>query len=139
MSGARHTALGLGAMAARNGSAARPAKSLRVGFTATTNAADDGWRNAAACRSEDPETFYPLSFRGGPSMLQIDDAKTICRSCPARRSCLDWAMEVGDDAGILGGTTPEERKAMRRRAVRQRAQASTGARRDETDNPEGGS
>jgi len=76
--------------------------------------------NDGACNGEDPEIFYPLSFKGGPSMLQIDDAKTICRSCPSRRSCLDWALKVGDDAGILGGTTPDERKAMHRREVRQR-------------------
>jgi len=118
MSGARHTALGLGAMAARNGSAARRAVAVKARFT------DDGddWRDEAACRDvEDKNLFYPISYTGGPALLQVDEAKRICFDCTARARCLAFALESGDDHGILGGTTPEERKAIKRRDARTRS------------------
>ncbi|HVX08801.1 WhiB family transcriptional regulator, partial [Humibacter sp.] len=35
--------------------------------------------------------------------------------------CLQWAMETGQDAGIWGGLTEDERRALKRRGARQRA------------------
>lgn len=54
----------------------------------------------------------------GPALLQIAEAKTICRSCRNTTRCLNWALEMGEDEGIWGGTTADERRALRLRRNR---------------------
>ena len=39
------------------------------------------WRHRAACRDEDPELFFPIG-NTGPALLQIEEAKAVCRRCP---------------------------------------------------------
>ena len=77
------------------------------------DAADTDWRNYAACRDADPDLFFPIGT-SGPSLLQIDEAKQICRTCPVCGPCLRWASDTGA-AGVWGGTTDEERRKGRRR------------------------
>ena len=36
------------------------------------------WRHHAACLDEDPELFFPIG-NTGPALLQIDEAKAVCR------------------------------------------------------------
>ena len=69
------------------------------------------WRNYAACRGVDPDLFFPLGTSGA-SLLQIEEAKQICRTCPVCRPCLQWALESGD-AGVWGGTTEDDRRQHR--------------------------
>jgi WhiB family transcriptional regulator, redox-sensing transcriptional regulator len=45
----------------------------------------------------------------------------ICRSCPVRARCLDWALASGFDYGIWGGATEDERRAARVIALRLRS------------------
>ncbi|HVA61684.1 MAG TPA: WhiB family transcriptional regulator [Mycobacteriales bacterium] len=78
------------------------------------------WRHAAACRDEDPELFFPIG-NTGPALLQIEDAKAVCRRCPETEPCLQWAIETGQDAGVWGGLSEDERRALRRRGARARA------------------
>jgi len=66
-----------------------------------------------ACRSAEPELFFPLSA-AGPAVAQVAAAKAICRGCPVRAECLDYAMQTAQDHGIWGGTTEEERRLARR-------------------------
>lgn len=73
------------------------------------------WRHQAACRDVDPEIFFPVGTTG-PALAQIQAAQSICGTCNVQRECLDWALETGQDAGIWGGTTEEERREMRRGA-----------------------
>ena len=80
------------------------------------------WRDDAACRHADPDLFFPVG-ETGPALPQIDEAKRICQACPARTPCLAWALEHGVAAGIWGGTTEEERRAIRRGRVRDRSRA----------------
>ncbi|GGB48228.1 transcriptional regulator WhiB [Flexivirga endophytica] len=70
------------------------------------------WRERAACREENPELFFPVGTTG-PALDQIEQAKDICRHCPVLAQCLATALDNGEDAGIWGGTTPEERRMMR--------------------------
>lgn len=67
----------------------------------------DDWRERAACRDVDPDLFFPLSEAEG------DPAKAICRACPVRRQCRDWAINVGEAFGIWGGLSERERKRIR--------------------------
>lgn len=71
------------------------------------------WRDHAACRDVNPDLFFPFGTSGA-SLLQIDAAKQICRTCPVCGPCLRWALDSGD-AGIWGGTTEDERRNLRRR------------------------
>ena len=78
------------------------------------------WRHRAACLEEDPELFFPIGDTG-PALVQIEQAKNVCRRCPAMEECLRWALESGQDAGVWGGMSEEERRALKRRAARSRA------------------
>jgi WhiB family transcriptional regulator, redox-sensing transcriptional regulator len=75
------------------------------------------WRHLAACRDEDPELFFPIGTTG-PALLQIEDAKAVCRSCDVIDDCLSWALESGQETGVWGGTSEDERRALQHRRVR---------------------
>lgn len=77
------------------------------------------WRDRAACLDESPELFFPIESTG-PSLLQIEEAKSFCRSCPVAGACLNWAIEFRQDTGIWGGLTEAERHALKRRSARVR-------------------
>ncbi len=81
------------------------------------------WRHEAACRWEDPELFFPVGS-SGPALLQVEEAKTVCRRCPVMEDCLQWALEAGQDLGVCGGMSEEERRAAKRRAARARARSA---------------
>jgi WhiB family transcriptional regulator, redox-sensing transcriptional regulator len=72
------------------------------------------WSDHAACRDVDPELFFPAGH-AGPALLQISRAKLVCAACPVRVACLDWALASHQEAGIWGGTSEDERRALRRR------------------------
>lgn len=71
----------------------------------------------AACREEDPDLFFPIGSTG-PALVQTEDAKAVCRSCPVRQECLRWALDNSQDAGVWGGLDETERRAMKRRSRR---------------------
>jgi WhiB family redox-sensing transcriptional regulator len=79
---------------------------------------DPDWRRRAACRSEDPELFFPISETTAPGLAQIEQASAVCRRCPVAEPCLDWALETGQAAGVWAATTTEERRLMKRRTAR---------------------
>ena len=84
------------------------------------------WRNRAACRMEDPELFFP-NGNSGPWVHVIEEAKAVCRRCPVMDQCLQWALETGQDSGVWGGLSEDERRAMRRRAARYPRREPAGA------------
>jgi WhiB family redox-sensing transcriptional regulator len=74
------------------------------------------WRSAAACRSADPDLFFPISD-SGPAREQAAKAKAICATCRVRRECLVFAVGTEQAYGIWGGTTEHERATARRRTA----------------------
>ncbi|WP_043463776.1 WhiB family transcriptional regulator [Kitasatospora sp. MBT66] len=78
------------------------------------------WIHRAVCREEDPELFFPIG-NTGPALLQIEEARSVCRRCPVMEQCLQWALETNQDAGVWGSMSEDERRAMKRRATRNRA------------------
>lgn len=75
------------------------------------------WKTRAACRAEDPETFFPVGEPGNPGYdRQADRAKAVCHTCPVIADCL--AYGIREDEGIYGGTTPAERRSARRNSRR---------------------
>jgi WhiB family redox-sensing transcriptional regulator len=69
-------------------------------------------KGVAPCATADPEAFFPEREKGSPHS-EIRMAKTICRSCPYKQECLEWAVS-NSETGIWGGTTAQERRALRR-------------------------
>ncbi|MDY5133520.1 WhiB family transcriptional regulator [Actinotignum urinale] len=72
------------------------------------------WRTRAECLSEDPELFFPVGSSAA-AIKQTERAKSICRSCTVVHQCLSYALENGQDSGVWGGRSEDERKKMRRK------------------------
>lgn len=75
------------------------------------------WRDNALCLDEDPELFFPVG-KGWGAKAQVERAKVICRRCDVIKTCLHWAMESGQNAGVCGGLSANERHLLRRRNAR---------------------
>jgi WhiB family redox-sensing transcriptional regulator len=101
-----------------------PDSSLSVSNTKPSEEIDHmDWRHRAVCRDEDPELFFPIG-NTGPALMQIEEAKAVCRRCPVMSECLSWALESGQDAGVWGGLSEDERRALKRRNARARDRMS---------------
>jgi WhiB family redox-sensing transcriptional regulator len=83
------------------------------------------WRTSAACRTADPELFFPVSSVG-PARDDIAEAKAVCGSCHVRRQCLQFALATHQMYGVWGGTTEEERR-LHVREQRERQREAEGA------------
>ncbi|NUR93587.1 MAG: WhiB family transcriptional regulator [Nonomuraea sp.] len=68
-----------------------------------------GWLRRGACRSSDPELFFPLA----PTPAQEAQAKRICAGCQVLQECRSYALRAGEAEGIWGGLTPQERRRSR--------------------------
>jgi WhiB family transcriptional regulator, redox-sensing transcriptional regulator len=82
---------------------------------------DTTWRDAATCIDTDTEFFFPAGVTGA-ALDQAERAKAVCASCPVREQCLDWALATGQDPGIWGGLTEDERRQRRRKLAQQARQ-----------------
>jgi WhiB family redox-sensing transcriptional regulator len=74
------------------------------------------WRHGAACKDEDPELFFPIGTTG-PAVFQTEEAKAVCRRCDVREQCLQWALETGQEFGVWGGLSEDERRTLKRRRM----------------------
>lgn len=82
------------------------------------------WRHRAACLDEaDKDLFFPVGTTG-PALLQIAEAKTVCRRCPVTSACLEYALGAGLEAGVFGGMSEDERRTLKRRKARTRARTA---------------
>jgi len=69
------------------------------------------WRHDAACRTEDPELFFPVGT-SGPAVRQTARAKAVCQRCTVRSECLAWALASGQSTGVWGGLSEDERRPL---------------------------
>lgn len=86
------------------GHAAPPAQPLHL-------TRDYHWRDDSACKTAEPELFFPVGS-SGPARVQEEYAKSFCNRCPVRQECLDWAVETGQYTGVWGGLTETERRGL---------------------------
>jgi hypothetical protein len=84
------------------------------------------FRHRAACRSVDPEVFFPAAVEGAEFEAQVSLAKSVCAGCPVRSECLSWALE-GLPEGIAGGMTEHERRQEKTRRCGARRQCGQAA------------
>ncbi len=75
------------------------------------------FRHDGACRDEDPELFFPTGT-SGPALRQVARAKAVCLRCPVLEQCREWALQTGQDRGVWGGLSEEDRAEIRRRKYR---------------------
>jgi WhiB family transcriptional regulator, redox-sensing transcriptional regulator len=101
-----------------------PGTQKRLTLKADPRGGSTSWMASGACHGVDPELFFPISVTGR-AMPQINSAKAVCDGCEVRPNCLSYALLTMPD-GIWGGTTREERIAMRLRLARARARSRPG-------------
>ncbi|POM25877.1 Transcriptional regulator WhiB1 [Actinomadura rubteroloni] len=82
----------------------------------STPSTEEHWSDHAICRGADPDLFFPIGYSASILKEQERAAKRVCGNCPVTSECLTWALRVGEPDGIWGGTTPEERRRLRRNA-----------------------
>lgn len=51
----------------------------------------------------------------GPDKIRM--TKELCGACPLRLLCLEYALEAGEEDGIWGGLTRNERKSLKRSRI----------------------
>ena len=68
------------------------------------------WADSGSCTNADPDLFFPQPG------ADTSYARSICRGCPVRLHCLDYALESGQKHGIWGGMTESQRRRLRRRS-----------------------
>ena len=68
----------------------------------------DDWRARAACTGK-TEIMFSLD----PD--ETEEARRVCARCPVVEPCLAEAIEDRSLVGMWGGTTEDERRAMRRK------------------------
>jgi WhiB family redox-sensing transcriptional regulator len=74
------------------------------------------WRAEAACRTVDPEIFFPVgSARDVERHYRA--ARAVCADCPVARQCLEAAVALDGVDGVWAGTTPMERDVLIARRV----------------------
>ena len=79
-----------------------------------------GWQWHAACRGQDSSLFF------APNHLEMKEqkdtreqkAKALCRACPVREECLEFAIRIQERHGIWGGLNELERRLLVRRRER---------------------
>lgn len=68
------------------------------------------WMDQALCAQVDGDLWY--ADKGDwPTTIK---AKVICRKCPVRVQCLDYALSNNETFGVWGGMTPQQRRDLRR-------------------------
>ncbi|MEV0088204.1 WhiB family transcriptional regulator [Saccharopolyspora sp. NPDC050642] len=80
------------------------------------------WHHEAACRDK-PEMFFTETKQGLDWTRKVERARAVCRGCPVMVECLrdaigretSSATDVSVVAGVIGGMTAGERKALYRR------------------------
>lgn len=73
---------------------------------------EDGWQTAASCRGTDAALFFSPGTNEPKEDKYVREkqAKEICRACPVRDQCLDFAIDMREPYGIWGGLNEAERR-----------------------------
>jgi WhiB family redox-sensing transcriptional regulator len=75
---------------------------------------DFSWQEHAACRGVETDLFFLEEKQTGINQKKLADARDMCNRCSVAEKCLDFALDNYIDFGIWAGTTPLQRKGLRR-------------------------
>jgi len=75
---------------------------------------DDAWQGKASCRGPQATVFFPPSHfeRKDEKGAREQRANAICATCPVRRPCLEYALDIKEPHGIWGGRNESERRTL---------------------------
>jgi WhiB family redox-sensing transcriptional regulator len=70
----------------------------------------------AACRGAGPDLFFLEDTPEAKPInhIKVAEARSICAQCKVQKECLDFAVQNNITSGIWAGTTPMQRKVLRR-------------------------
>lgn len=78
---------------------------------------DQDWARQSACAKDGVGPMFPHE----QDTDGIEYAKSICNGCSVRLFCLEEALDRNESFGIWGGLTTNERRALKKREVREAA------------------
>lgn len=84
-----------------------PKKHTSQAFDDLFSLKDQDWISEAACRIL-PKTLFFSPEQSASSQT----AKFVCRGCPVKLDCLNYALQSPWMSGIFGGTDEKERRRM---------------------------
>jgi WhiB family redox-sensing transcriptional regulator len=79
------------------------------------------WSEGAVCAQVDPDAWFP--DKGG----SVKEAKRVCATCPLTGldgPCLQYALDNGEESGIWGGLSSDERRKLQRQQRRSAASSA---------------
>ena len=89
---------------------ARRRSGPRAGQTELSPVRGRPWRDSAACRDDpDPDAW----FAEARDKTRLGHALAVCRVCPVRAQCLEFALARRQQYGVWGGLTEDERNRPR--------------------------
>lgn len=91
-------------------------QSTEIGRPMRRAANTTDWREEAVCATVDPELFFPAGI-SLEAVAQTEKAKQVCRTCPVRDLCLDWALKTRQGSGVWGGLDEWQRALIVRPAM----------------------
>lgn len=94
----------------------------KISFPQLRFVQNTGWRDFARCSKLPKYLFfdYNESFRtgnkgkkqSGDRLLKIKTARAVCKLCPVKEECYEFAVKNNEPYGIWAGTLPEERRIL---------------------------
>jgi WhiB family redox-sensing transcriptional regulator len=83
----------------------------KVGRRVRLDIAPTGWQDQAACKGRTDLSW----FSDSPAMARAQKAAIeVCHTCPVELDCLRYAVANGEQHGIWGGLTEDQRIHLRR-------------------------
>lgn len=85
-----------------------------------------GWWTLGSCYYDDPELFFPDSYVSARGLIQVEEARSVCRGCPVINTCREEALDAEGGRkpegrhGIRAALTPTERYNLGRKRPRPR-------------------
>lgn len=64
------------------------------------------WMEHGSCGNHAPEVFFPSDGVG------VIRAQRICKDCPVKANCLEYALEERIDHGVWGGASERQRRRL---------------------------
>jgi WhiB family redox-sensing transcriptional regulator len=74
------------------------------------NDQEQEWKNDAACKGVERSVFFPTIGYNQHSKHAIK----ICKTCPVKKRCAEFAINNNISNGIWGGLNPNQRQQLKR-------------------------
>jgi WhiB family redox-sensing transcriptional regulator len=76
------------------------------------------WYDDAACRGRDPGDFVIEPTGNQKETMELHAAAMrTCAHCPVTAECLQFALLHDERVGVWGGTTPRQRRELKRKLL----------------------